>query len=117
MPAGDRTGPMGMGPRTGRAMGDCRGYSVSGYGSRHYGNFYGRGLGKRGGFGMRGGRYFTDFPRRGRNTARAPEFVEDEIHNLRDEIGYLEQSLKEAKNKLHEHEQNYKDDSSKSDSE
>ncbi len=27
MPGGDRTGPAGMGPMTGRAMGDCAGYA------------------------------------------------------------------------------------------
>ena len=30
MPRGDRTGPMGMGPRTGRAMGYCAGYDRPG---------------------------------------------------------------------------------------
>lgn len=31
MPRGDRTGPAGMGPRTGRAAGYCAGYSTPGY--------------------------------------------------------------------------------------
>lgn len=31
MPGGDRTGPMGMGPMTGRAAGYCAGYPVPGY--------------------------------------------------------------------------------------
>jgi hypothetical protein len=31
MPRGDRTGPMGMGPMTGRAAGYCAGYPVPGY--------------------------------------------------------------------------------------
>lgn len=31
MPRGDRTGPQGMGPMTGRAAGDCAGYDVPGY--------------------------------------------------------------------------------------
>src|SRR6056297_3492046 len=31
MPAGDGTGPAGMGPMTGRAAGYCAGYSVPGY--------------------------------------------------------------------------------------
>ncbi|HUW57233.1 MAG TPA: DUF5320 domain-containing protein, partial [Planctomycetota bacterium] len=30
MPGGDRTGPMGMGPMTGRAAGYCAGYGVPG---------------------------------------------------------------------------------------
>ncbi len=31
MPAGDRTGPMGLGPMTGRGAGYCAGYGVPGY--------------------------------------------------------------------------------------
>jgi len=31
MPGGDRTGPMGMGPMTGRAAGYCAGFGVPGF--------------------------------------------------------------------------------------
>jgi len=31
MPAGDRTGPMGQGPMTGRGAGFCAGFGVPGY--------------------------------------------------------------------------------------
>jgi hypothetical protein len=31
MPSGDRTGPMGQGPRTGRARGFCSGFDTPGY--------------------------------------------------------------------------------------
>lgn len=31
MPGGDRTGPQGTGPRTGRGMGYCSGYNWPGY--------------------------------------------------------------------------------------
>jgi hypothetical protein len=31
MPGGDRTGPWGLGPRTGRAAGFCAGYGMPGY--------------------------------------------------------------------------------------
>lgn len=31
MPGGDGTGPMGMGPMTGRAAGYCAGYAMPGY--------------------------------------------------------------------------------------
>ncbi|NIW15542.1 MAG: hypothetical protein GWN31_16790, partial [Candidatus Thorarchaeota archaeon] len=31
MPRGDRTGPWGLGPRTGRAAGYCAGYPVPGF--------------------------------------------------------------------------------------
>lgn len=33
MPRGDHSGPMGMGPKTGRGLGDCTGYGMPGYGS------------------------------------------------------------------------------------
>ena len=41
MPAGDRTGPMGAGPMTGRRAGYCAGYDVPGYANPGFG----RGLG------------------------------------------------------------------------
>jgi len=31
MPWGDRTGPLGLGPRTGRGLGYCSGYAYPGY--------------------------------------------------------------------------------------
>jgi len=47
MPAGDGTGPMGLGPMTGRAAGYCAGYSVPGYMSPLPGRgFRGRGRGR-----------------------------------------------------------------------
>lgn len=68
MPAGNGTGPAGLGPMTGRAVGYCAGYSIPGYanpirgrgfygygtGTGFYGfgrriGFYGRGRGRRGG--------------------------------------------------------------------
>jgi len=71
MPAGDRTGPMGMGPMTGRAAGYCAGYSVPGYlntvGGRGpglgFGHGYGRGRGMgRGRMARRGGYYPMQYP-------------------------------------------------------
>ena len=47
MPGGDRTGPMGLGPMTGRAAGYCAGYPVPGFmnavGGRGFGGWGGRG--------------------------------------------------------------------------
>lgn len=63
MPRGDRTGPMGMGPMTGRAAGYCAGYGVPGFanpiGGRGFG-FWGRGRG--GGWGWRNWYYATGLP-------------------------------------------------------
>ncbi|MBN1780235.1 DUF5320 domain-containing protein, partial [bacterium] len=45
MPRGDRTGPAGMGPMTGRAAGFCSGYQVPGFMNRGFGRGLGRGFG------------------------------------------------------------------------
>ena len=58
MPWGDRTGPDGMGPMTGRRLGYCAGFSSPGY-TRGYG--MGRGLGRGFGRGRGGGRGFGRF--------------------------------------------------------
>ena len=48
MPRGDRTGPWGAGPMTGRAAGYCAGYSVPGFMNPigGYGRGWGRGFGR-----------------------------------------------------------------------
>jgi hypothetical protein len=51
MPRGDGTGPMGLGPMTGRAAGYCAGFSAPGFM-----NTYGYGPGMGYGFGMGYGR-------------------------------------------------------------
>jgi hypothetical protein len=57
MPRGDGTGPLGQGPRTGRAAGYCAGYDVPGFMNPVSGRgFWGRGF--RGGGGGRGYRWF-----------------------------------------------------------
>jgi len=57
MPGGDRTGPMGMGPMTGRAAGYCAGFAVPGFtnapGGRGFGG-RGGGRGRRNGFSATG---------------------------------------------------------------
>ena len=56
MPGGDRTGPNGMGPMTGRGMGFCNGLNAPGYASPGFGRGFGRGRGM--GFGRGMGRGF-----------------------------------------------------------
>ena len=64
MPRGDRTGPRGLGPKTGRAAGYCAGYPVPGYMNpapgfgRGFGFGRGRGRGRGRGFGRGWGRGF-----------------------------------------------------------
>ena len=58
MPWGDRTGPMGMGPMTGRGAGRCAGYAGPGFWNPAFGGGSwgrGRGLGRGRGFGGGGG--------------------------------------------------------------
>ena len=52
MPRGDRTGPVGAGPRTGRGLGCCSGYDApgfmhAGFGGGGFGAGFGRGFGFR----------------------------------------------------------------------
>ena len=65
MPKGDKTGPQGLGSKTGRAAGYCAGYSVPGYMNpmRGCGRGFGRGFGGRrgGGFGIRRFGYVQPF--------------------------------------------------------
>jgi len=46
MPGGDGSGPMGMGPMTGRAAGYCAGYPTPGFASPYGGGGFGRGGGR-----------------------------------------------------------------------
>jgi len=52
MPGGDRTGPVGYGPRTGRGLGYCSGYDSPGFtkgvprGRGGFGRGWGRGFGR-----------------------------------------------------------------------
>lgn len=94
MPGGDRTGPWGYGPRTGRAMGYCSGYPAPGFMDR---GGFGRGRGFGRGFG-RGWRFRTvyappvwDAPSR-----------EDELAYLEDAQKSLELSLEDVRKRLKE---------------
>ena len=68
MPAGNGTGPSGLGPMTGRAAGYCAGYSAPGYASPVGGRgFFGNGRGRGGGGrGWRNRFYATGTPGWGR---------------------------------------------------
>lgn len=62
MPGGDGTGPLGLGPMSGRRAGYCAGYSTPGYANpgpgRGWGFGYGRGFGRGRGWGRGFGRRF-----------------------------------------------------------
>ncbi|MBN2199418.1 MAG: DUF5320 domain-containing protein [Candidatus Aminicenantes bacterium] len=112
MPAGDRTGPWGVGPRTGRGLGYCSGYGAPGYlyfgsgwgsgwGS---GRGYGRGMGLGRGFRRFGfGRYwgYPSVPAAPYGTGYPP-VREDEASWLADQAKGLEQQLQQIRTRLTE---------------
>jgi hypothetical protein len=113
MPSGDRTGPEGVGPRTGRALGYCSGYDDPGYtkglprGGRGYGRRYGRGYGRGFCWGRRRACYpYPDewyYPNRypAYPTEPYPEMKrEDEKHYLENLVKNLENELKQIKKRL-----------------
>jgi len=99
MTAGNGTGPMGMGPRTGRAAGFCAGFGKPGFMNRRfsYGWAGGRGFCGRG-----GGRWWTSTPDYGApaiNASPAAGTV-DEISMLKRQAKYLEGMLENIKKRL-----------------
>lgn len=130
MPRGDRTGPWGLGPRTGRAAGYCAGYPVPGFMNpmpefgRGFG--FGRGWGRGRGRGFRRGCWTYPpvypyayppayaYPPRTYPATPLPQSLEDELAALGDykkeieeerasigqEISDLENRMKELKAKL-----------------
>ncbi len=93
MPRGDKTGPAGMGPMTGRRMGTCVGNSQAGFNFRSFG----RGLanGFRGGFGRSQGVYQNEFRGRSMDSeSLSKEMLESEIETLKERLAYLESEVK-----------------------
>ncbi len=109
MPGGDRTGPAGLGPMTGRGAGYCAGYSVPGYMNPIPGRgFFGRGrgwFGRGGGRGWGRGYYATGFPGWGDYGAPVypyrPELEpEEEMNLLREEAKFLKQQLEDIQSHI-----------------
>lgn len=122
MPRGDRTGPVGMGPMTGRAAGYCTGYPEPGFMNPIGGRGYrGRGRGfwcRGGGRGFRHWYYATGLP----GWARAPYSypamdapadpygpypgqgitAKQELQGLKQQAEYFESSLNEIKKRIQE---------------
>ncbi len=115
MPFGDRTGPMGLGPMTGRGMGYCAGFPTPGYMNpgpgRGWGwrwwcgpGWWGRGRGWRWWFRFTGlpfwARWWGWFsPFWGTPPEKAKE---TELEFLREEVKNLEEALKEARKRMEE---------------
>lgn len=108
MPRGDRTGPYGAGPMTGRGAGYCAGFSMPGY-ANPVGRFGASGFGK--GFGGRGRGfrhwfYATGLPgwmRFGFNqTAPYQYSKDDEKAFLRQQVEYLTNTIENINKRLAE---------------
>ncbi len=103
MPRGDATGPMGMGPMTGRAAGFCAG---PGYANNAGGRGFGMGFGRGGGFRRRNRFFATGVPgRTGFGNFAAPfqkADPETEKQVLKRETEYLQAEMDAIKKRLDE---------------
>jgi len=89
MPYGNRTGPEGKGPKTGRGLGYCGGYDSPGYTrGTPRGMGYGRGAGR--GFG------------RGFGWNRVPANQNTQDNELKEEVNALKKIVEALKKKIDE---------------
>jgi len=105
MPGGDRTGPLGGGPRTGRGLGYCAGNEQPGYASTPLYGGWGRGFRGRGaGFGGRGwrNRFYDTGRYRWESGAYAvpPTSQEMDIESLKSQAQELQDALKRIQEQL-----------------
>ena len=120
MPGGDRTGPLGMGPMSGRAAGFCAGYPVPGYmnpvpgrGRWPFGGWgwFGRGRGR----GFRNRFYATGLTGWQRASAGgagdyapagafapAEMSAEQELSVLRNEMTYMQEAIRRTQERIAE---------------
>lgn len=116
MPFGDRTGPLGLGPRTGRAAGYCSGFGMPGYvnpltGRGWFG--FGRGWGRGwfgGGCGCRHWYRATGLPGWAMIGYGYPRFVDypyglpltakEEMDLLKDHAKFFKQQLENIENRI-----------------
>ena len=94
MPAGDGTGPLGMGPMTGRRAGICAGFGVPGYANPGAGFWCGGGRGR----GFRNRYLATGVPGWAwwpsvSGAVPAPVTAENEAEVLRQQAAALQRSL------------------------
>jgi len=108
MPRGDGTGPMGMGPMTGRAAGYCAGYAVPGFANPTRGGGRGMAWGRGGGGGMgmgwgRGGG-FAPAPYQAPYAIPEPT-GEQQLAALRDQADWLKQQMDDVSARIQKLEQ------------
>ncbi|MBN1382926.1 MAG: DUF5320 domain-containing protein [Deltaproteobacteria bacterium] len=98
MPRGNRTGPIGAGPRTGRGAAFCSGYDIPGFVHVAPVRFFGRGWGERffargmGGWarGFWPSRFFS-------SSVQNPDM---EIDQLKQEVSFLERTISDLKSRM-----------------
>lgn len=116
MPRGDRTGPMGFGPMTGRGAGFCAGYNVPGFTNPAPGRGFWGGGNRGGGRGWRNWFYATGLPGWARADMGMPAWgarpypyaapvpsampAEAEVDALKAQAGYLEQTLQSLRRRI-----------------
>lgn len=109
MPGGDRTGPLGMGPRTGWGAGFCPGYRAPGFSNPGY-NAGGTFFGGRGGRGRRNRFFATGVPGRQQFAGNPipaetsffaqPETLQRELDVLKGQTRHLEGCLKDLQARM-----------------
>ena len=101
MPRGDKTGPQGAGPMTGRRLGLCVGNDRPGFdtGSRSFGHGYGQGFGR--GNGWRGQMGYGQRHAYGRFSddevqgVSKKTLLENDVRVLREQLASIEKQLSE----------------------
>ena len=105
MPGGDKTGPQGYGPRTGRGLGYCSGNDHPGYATTPYGRGFGffrrrgRGFGRGRGFWYHGPNLPVYPSQNPQETYPKPSKDEEKIY-LQQSIQNLEQELNALRDRL-----------------
>lgn len=112
MPRGDRTGPAGMGPMTGRGAGYCAGFQVPGFanpvgGRGHLGRGRGGGWGRGRGFGRGFGWAGAGYGRPGWGAVPFSPAVpmaspEQELADLKQQAEYFRNALDEIGKRIEE---------------
>lgn len=96
MPGGDRTGPGGRGPITGRGMGLCAGYEGPGYLRPRFGRGFFRGRSRR-----LGPAQGWEYDRPGYDPYQTkPLSQEQERQGLQQEAEYLKEQIKDIEDRL-----------------
>ncbi|MBN1788864.1 MAG: DUF5320 domain-containing protein [Bacteroidales bacterium] len=106
MPQGDRTGPMGQGPRTGKSLGLCSGYDTpgftKGFGGQGRGFGFGQNMGRGRGFG-RGYRFRNFGPGNVLNFPYSSVISKkEEIDQLKSQADYFKRSQQAIEKRLEE---------------